>query len=199
MGSFWSKRAQIFWDKMPTAGGQGAWAQIAGLALAWPVGQELKCWSPPGRPLSRGLCDPRSGGHPHPSSDPLGQLVCLLGSPAPPGVGAAPSGPSHYLPEGPLWLGTCANSRPQPSTPREPGPAPSPAHTETTWRGCNRHGSGETGETCLGAGPATGQMDGWDVTATPPRESRAAGPGRDRAPWCDSEWSGHRRGLWLTD
>lgn len=159
-------------DKMPKAGG---------LALVWPVGQELKCWDPgrpslPG-PLSGGLGAPRSGGHPHPSSDPRGAAGTLpvgpllhMGWELPPLVQAT------ACLRVPCGWGLCQLQAPT-VHPEGARPRPQPAHTETTWRGCNRHGSGETGETGVWvAGPAAGQMDGWDVTATPSMEVQGSRP-----------------------
>lgn len=95
------------------------------------------------------LCRPRSawgGGHPL-WSHPFPHLM------VPCGWGPVPNpGPSRP----PRW----SQARP-----------PAPAHTETTWRGCNRHGSGETRETgvCV-AGLAARQMGGWK--SQPPLHGR---------------------------
>lgn len=73
------------------------------------------------------LCRPQLAGPPLPIlRNPGGYWHTSCRAPAQPGVGAAPSGPNHSLPDSPLWLGACSNSRPQPSTQMEPGPAPSP-------------------------------------------------------------------------
>lgn len=131
-------------DKLPKAGGQGilgSGGRPGSDMVLWgrARGQELSCWSPPRRPSLPGplcpeLCRPRLSGPPPPILRPPGGSQCTsCRAPAQPGVRAAPSGPVHSLPGGPLWLGACSNSRPQPSTQMEPGPAPAPAHTETTW------------------------------------------------------------------
>lgn len=168
-------------DKMPKAGGQGA------LGSGRRPGSDVACGSGaevlvpreafPSWPSVWGASVPHALG-PTPPILRLsgGSRYASCGAPAPPGVGAARSGPSHYLPEGPLWLGPVPT--PGPNRPPRGSQAPPPAaHTETTWRECNRYGSGETGETGVrAAGPAARRMDGWDVTATPPRKARAAGP-----------------------
>lgn len=191
-------RTDFAGTRCPRQEGREPWAQAEGLALTWPVGQELKCWSPPGRPslpgpLSGGLCAPRPGGHPHPSSDPLGA------------AGAPPVGPllrlGWELPplvqataclRVPCGWGLCQLQAPT-VHPEEPGPAPA-RPTETTWRGCNRHGSGETGETV--SGWQGRQPDRWtDGTSQPPlhgsRGQRA--PGETEQLGVTVRWGGRLR------
>lgn len=106
-------------------------------------------------------------------SCPGASVTPALQAKAQPGVGSTHSGASQSPPDGPLRLGACSTSKPQPSTQMEPARPPAPAHTETTWRGCNRHGSGETRETGVWVvGLAARQMGGWDSTATPPWRSQ---------------------------
>lgn len=89
-------------------------------------------------------------------------------TPALPGVGSTPPVPPSPRLAVPRGWGPVPV--PGPSCPPRWSQArpPAPAHTETTWRGCNRHGSGETRDTGVWvAGLAARQMGGWDTTAAP--------------------------------
>lgn len=93
-------------------------------------------------PLSGSLRAPLSAGHrfqghSYPFSEPWGCWHTFCRAPAQPRVGATPSEPLPP-PDGPLCLGTCSNSRPQPPTQMEPGPAPSPGPHRDHMQGMQR-------------------------------------------------------------
>lgn len=121
-------------------------------------------------------------------------MTPALQAAAQPGVGSTPLVP----PSARLTVPCDWGPVPVPGPSRPPGWSrarpPAPAHTETTRRGCNRHGSGETRETGVWvAGLAARQMGGWDRTATPPWRPQVGREGSG-LPWARPEKRVSQRG-----